>query len=40
VTADDSDRAYLREVGMRVRLGRVALRESQQELGARSGCPG
>lgn len=33
----DDERAWLLAVGMRVRLGRVALRESQEELGARSG---
>jgi len=33
----DDERGWLRTVGMRVRLGRVARRESQQELGARSG---
>ena len=29
--------AWLREVGMRVRLGRVAARLSQEELGERAG---
>ncbi len=33
----DDERGWLCAVGMRVRLGRVARRESQQELGARSG---
>ena len=32
-----SERAWLHEVGMRVRLGRVAARASQEQLGARSG---
>ena len=31
------EQAWLRAVGMRVRLGRVAHRESQEQLGARSG---
>jgi transcriptional regulator with XRE-family HTH domain len=35
VTADE--RAWLRGVGMRVRLARVSRRESQAELGARAG---
>jgi hypothetical protein len=36
----DAELAWLRTVGMRVRLGRVARGESQQELGARSASPG
>ena len=35
LTADDA--AWLRTVGMRVRLGRVARGESQEELGRRAG---
>lgn len=33
----DLDREWLREVGMRVRLGRTAARLSQEELGERAG---
>ena len=33
----DVEHAWLRAVGMRVRLGPVALRESQDELDARTG---
>ena len=36
-TATADERAWLRGVGMRVRLARVAARESQEELGARAG---
>jgi transcriptional regulator with XRE-family HTH domain len=32
-----AERAWLAEVGMRVRLGRVRLRESQERLGDRAG---
>ena len=31
------EQAWLRKVGMRIRLGRVARGESQEELGARAG---
>ncbi len=33
-----AEQAWLGEVGMRARLGRVAARESQDELAARSGA--
>lgn len=34
---ESAERVWLRKVGMRVRLGRVAGGESQEELGARAG---
>jgi transcriptional regulator with XRE-family HTH domain len=36
MSATDREREWLRAVGMRVRLARVALRESQDALAARS----
>jgi transcriptional regulator with XRE-family HTH domain len=34
---EPAEQAWLRKVGMRIRLGRVARGESQEELGARAG---
>lgn len=36
-TATGDERTWLRTGGMRVRLGRVARRESQEQLGERAG---